>query len=106
MFRFLKNKALNFKSRNLVHNLLEPLINKNIEYCKGAVEQKGFNLSSQDDIELIFERKDVTQNVVLLLKFDENMKCNYYRIVFAEPGQSLLDSKTVDYHLVRDRGLI
>lgn len=106
MFRFLKNKALNFKSRNLVLNLLEPLINKSREYCKGAVAQKNFYLLRQDDEELIFNRKDATQNVVLSLKFDENNKCTFYTVFFVEPGQSFLEAKSVNYRLVRERGLI
>jgi len=105
MFNFIKNKVTNFKSKNLVHNLLEPLIGETKDFCKGAALQKNFRITGQDSESLTFTRRDLAEKLVLDLQFDDNDKCNYYCLWFVR-GNSITNSQFIDYHLVRDRGLV
>lgn len=106
MLRFIKNKAINAKSRNLVLNLLEPVMGKNYDYCCGAANQQNFTIVNSDINVVYFKRTDIICDIILQLKFDDNQNCSFYTAYFVEPGQNLLNALFVDTYMVRDAGLI
>ena len=106
MINFFKKINTNIKSKKLVHNVLEPMLGKGIDYCKGTAEANDFYLTEEESDRLMFVRQDITQKLILTLNFDEENNCRYYMLIFKNPGESVMQSQSLDSHSVREHGLV
>lgn len=106
MFNFFKRLSTNLKARKLILNFLEPMIGKNKEYCKGAAQAHGFLLLNEEAAILDFVRQDISQKLLLNLRFNEKGHCGDYMLFFNNPSENLMNSNFIDRSSAREAGLV
>lgn len=102
---FTKTKELSKCEVDLVKNFLEDLIGKSEDFCRSSAEKKGFTFLDKWDSKMGFVKEDENKYLILSLHF-EGMECNFYQVIFKKNGEKWLNSRMINYDIVRRKGVV
>lgn len=104
---FIKEKRPSKPKIHLIKSLLERLIGKTKEECIEIAEKNGFIFLDSWGNKVGFAKENTKEEWILSLLFnEEDGKCNFYRLISRDPDQHWKEGQFLDYHLVRDTGIV